>query len=127
MKFAVIPFFMFLFVEAAGGQGIAASLIGIQSGDSVRPTQDTSSGIKTRNKRPVTDEDVVRMVKAGLAEGTIVLAIQQGPTEFDTSPDALISLRSQGLTQKVLDAMLAAKSDHAQPLPPPSGAPAGST
>ena|SRR6516162_6614911 len=51
--------------------------------------------------KPLTNADVVSMVKAGLAESTILLAIQRGPTDFDTSPQALVSLKSEGVTQKV--------------------------
>ena len=63
-------------------------------------------------KKPLTNADVIGMVKAGLAESTIVLAIQRGgATDFDTSPKALISLKDQGVPQKVLDAMLTAGSE----------------
>jgi hypothetical protein len=62
--------------------------------------------------------DVVKMVKAGLAEDTIVLAIQNKPSSFETSPEELIRLKQQGVTQVVLNAMLnASKSAAAQPAP----------
>jgi len=69
-------------------------------------------------KKPLTNADVVSMVKAGLAESTIVLAIQRAPTDFDTSPEALASLKNQGLTQKVLDAMLTAGAETTSPPEP---------
>ena len=46
------------------------------------------------------------MVKAGLAENTIILTIQRTPSNFDTSPQALIELKNNGVTQKILDAMI---------------------
>jgi hypothetical protein len=46
------------------------------------------------------------MVKAGLGESTIILAIQHGASDFDTSAQALIALKNEGVSQKVLDAML---------------------
>lgn len=58
-------------------------------------------------KKALTNADVVKMVKAGLDTDTIVLAIRQGATAFDTSPDALIALKSDGVSGKVIDAMLA--------------------
>lgn len=61
-----------------------------------------------QQKKALTNADVVAMVKAGLPENTVVLAIQQGPTEFDTSPQALIQLKNQGASPKVLDAMIQA-------------------
>lgn len=59
-----------------------------------------------KTKNTMTNADVVEMVKAGLSESTIVLAIQQSEPNFDTSPKALIELSKQGVSQKVLDAML---------------------
>jgi hypothetical protein len=56
--------------------------------------------------KPLVNADVVKMVKAGLAENTIVLAIQNKPSSFDTSPEELIHLKEQGVTQAVLNAML---------------------
>jgi hypothetical protein len=61
-------------------------------------------------QKPITNDDIVQMFKAGLPQETIVLAIQRGPTKLDTSPNALIALKQQGVPQAVLDAML--KSDH---------------
>jgi hypothetical protein len=57
-------------------------------------------------KNTMTNADVVEMVKAGLLESTIVLAIQQSEPNFDTSAKALIELSKQGVSQKSLDAML---------------------
>jgi hypothetical protein len=63
--------------------------------------------------KPLTNADIVSMVKAGLSESTIVLAIQlaskHGVTDFDTSPGALIELKKQGAAPKILDAMLEAQ------------------
>jgi hypothetical protein len=65
-----------------------------------------TSGQTTRG--PVTNADVIGMTKTGIGESTIVLAIQQGPDKFDTSPQALIELKNAGVTDLVLNAMLAA-------------------
>ncbi len=61
---------------------------------------------------PITNADVVSMTKSGLGEQTIVLAIQQGPTAFDTSPQALIELKKGGVTDGVLNLMLSASRAH---------------
>jgi len=63
--------------------------------------------------KPLVNADVVKMVKAGLDEDTIVLAIQNKPSAFETNPEQLISLKEQGVTQAVLKAMLNAS----QPVP----------
>lgn len=59
-------------------------------------------------KKPLTNTDVVDMVHAGLADSTIVLAIKNSGTNFDTSPQGLIELKKSGVTQTVMDAMLGA-------------------
>lgn len=58
------------------------------------------------SRRPITNADVISMTKSGLGEQTIILAIQQGPTAFDTSPQALIELKKAGVTDGVLNLML---------------------
>jgi hypothetical protein len=67
------------------------------------------------SKKALTNADVVTMIKAELPESVIVLAIQQSPAHFDTSPKALIQLKNQGATPKILEAML-------QPAKPPISA-----
>ncbi|MGA9627960.1 MAG: hypothetical protein WBL65_06765 [Bryobacteraceae bacterium] len=76
--------------------------------------------------KPLVNADIVKMVKAGLAENTIVLAIQNKPSSFDTSPEELIRLKEQGVSQVVLNAMLNASNPApaapapAQSEPPPA-------
>jgi hypothetical protein len=64
------------------------------------------SAMAQGNQAVMTNADVVEMVKAGIGENTIVLAIQKGMTSFDTSPAALVSLKQQGLSDRLLAAML---------------------
>lgn len=56
--------------------------------------------------KPLTNADVVAMIKAGLPENTIILSIQQAASKFDTAPQSLILLKKQGVSAKLLDAML---------------------
>jgi hypothetical protein len=77
--------------------------------------------IEAQQKKPITNPDIVAMVKAGLPESTIVVAIQQSPANFDTSPQALIELKTQGVTPKIIETMLqaGAPTTTAQPVPQP--------
>lgn len=59
---------------------------------------------------PLTNDDVTRMFGAGLTESTIVQVIQKVPSNFDTSPDALIKLKQQGVTAKIIEAMVATRT-----------------
>lgn len=60
------------------------------------------------SRKPVTNDDVLSMTKAGLKEQTIVLAIEQGPSKYDTSPQALVNLKKAGASDAVLNAMIVA-------------------
>jgi hypothetical protein len=60
------------------------------------------------SRPPITNADVISMTKSGLGEQAIILAIQQGPTAFDTSPQALIELKKAGVEDGVLNLMLSA-------------------
>src|SRR6478752_1278483 len=71
-------------------------------------------------KKPLTNTDVVDMVRAGLADSTIILAIKNSGTNFDTSPQALIELKKSGVSQSVMDAMLGAGSGAPTPIPAPA-------
>lgn len=67
--------------------------------------QTTASATEDAKSGP-TDADVVAMVKAGISESTILLAIENGPNRFDTSPAALIELKNQGVPDTVIQAMV---------------------
>jgi hypothetical protein len=56
----------------------------------------------------MTNADVIKMVKAGLSESTIITTIQTRKSKFDVSPDGLIALHNGGVTQAEMDAIMAA-------------------
>jgi hypothetical protein len=65
----------------------------------------------TRNRNqtdtaPLTNKDVVQMVKSGLGEEIVVAKIRSSPSNFDTSPAALTQLKSEGVPDKVILAMV---------------------
>jgi hypothetical protein len=70
-----------------------------------------------QNKKPLTNSDVVQMVKAGFNELTVDKAIQANPTAFDTSVQALIALKNEGVSQNIIDTMLAAEAGKNAPAP----------
>lgn len=71
--------------------------------------------------KPLTNCDVVKLVKAGLPEATIVGVIQQSTTAFDTSPEALSELRREGASTAILDTVL--KSSGEKPVGELAGLP----
>ena len=70
---------------------------------------------------PLTNDDVTRMFGAGLTETTIIQVIQKGPSNFDISPDALIKLKQQGVTAKIIEAIVATRTTPYSPTPTEPG------
>lgn len=70
-----------------------------------------------QSKKPLANDDVLKMVKMGFDEETIVKAIQANESNFDTSPDALIGLKTAGASKPVIDAMLEAEAKKKSPAP----------
>ncbi len=64
----------------------------------------------------LTNDSIIKMVKAQLSDDVIVTTVNASPGAYDTSPDALIALKQAGVSNKVIDAILA-KSSAAAPAP----------
>ena len=69
----------------------------------------------------LTNDSIIRMVKAGLSEEIVLGAITAQPGAFGTAPDDLIALKGAGVSDKVIAAMLAKGS--AAPAASPAKAP----
>jgi hypothetical protein len=80
-----------------------------------------SLAVPQEPEKNLTNADVAAMLKAGLAESTISRAIElaalRGTTRFETSAAALIALKNQGATARILDAMLDAGARPKRVLP----------
>jgi hypothetical protein len=91
-------------VHGAEGLGLPA---GAQNGKS-QDNPPSENPEQKPSKKTLANLDVINMIHAGLADDTVVLDIQTSPTDFDTSPQALIFLQREGVSQTVMNAMLAA-------------------
>src|SRR3990172_5200559 len=69
---------------------------------------------------PMTNDDVIKMIKGGLGEATVIQAIDGAEAGFDTSPDGLVKLKQGGVSDNVTRRILAKKG--AAPAPPPAAA-----
>src|SRR5207342_2059177 len=71
-------------------------------------------GVSSAQNQPkaMTNDDVIAMVKAQLPDDTIVDAIGLQETNFDGTALALVNLKKEGVSSKVMDAMLAALKKH---------------
>jgi hypothetical protein len=75
----------------------------------------TSVGFAQQAIKPLTNDDVVLMVKNELPEEVILNAIQANETTFDTSASSLIGLKNAGVSPKLIDAMLASAAAKKNP------------
>src|ERR1700690_914665 len=66
--------------------------------------------LAAQQKNPLTNADVIKMVKAGMAETTIAAAIAAHDPQFDLSSAGLQALNQAGVSSKVIRAMLAAEA-----------------
>src|SRR5215469_13614772 len=68
-----------------------------------------ASGMEAQSTaKPLTNQDVILMVKNLMPESVIISAINTNDTEFDVSAAALIALKKARVTPKVIEAVLAA-------------------
>lgn len=56
---------------------------------------------------PLTNASVIKLVRAGFKEKTLIAIINSRPVQFDLSPDRLIELKKSGVTERVILSMLA--------------------
>jgi len=56
---------------------------------------------------PLTNESVVKLVKAGFKEKTVIAIIHNRPSVFKLEPEQLIQLKRQGVSENIILAMLA--------------------
>lgn len=79
-------------------------------------------------QQALNNDSVIKMVKAGLTDDVIVATINANQGAFDASPDGLIALKQAGVSNKVIDAIVAKSAasapDSAQPSAPGASAPA---
>ena len=57
-------------------------------------------------QRPLTNADIINMVKSKLPESVVVQAIQSNTGKYDTSASALITLQKVGVTEHEMNAMM---------------------
>jgi hypothetical protein len=94
----------------------------------------TSTVVAQQNGKPLTNQDVISMVKSALPDSVILSAIKANDTDFDISSTGLISLKKAAVSSKVMEAMLDAVGNKknaspaaavaSNPVPAASAAPA---
>lgn len=63
----------------------------------------------------MTNRDVIQLTKAKLSDDVIIAKIKQSKTKFDLSTDGLVALKTAGVSDPVISAMIAAGTAAASP------------
>jgi hypothetical protein len=69
----------------------------------------------SRQPQPLTNADVITMVRTGATESSIILAIQKTPAKFDVSAEGILALHDAGVSNPVLNAMMRTPKPQQQP------------
>jgi hypothetical protein len=65
-----------------------------------------STAQSSDNNTPLTNAAVVKLVRAGFKEKTIISIVWARPPAYDLSPDRMIELKRNGVSEKIILAML---------------------
>ena len=68
--------------------------------------QDSQQPALATGQSVLTNESIIKMVKAGLGEEVIANSIKAQPGRYQIGPDDLIALKENGATEKVITAMV---------------------
>jgi hypothetical protein len=75
-------------------------------------------GMQTQSKQegPMTNAEVIKLVKAGFKEKTVVLIISSRIPNFDLTTDQMIKLKRAGVSENIVVAMLARQEGNDVPM-----------
>lgn len=66
-----------------------------------------SGAFAQRQDRPLTNAAVIKLVRAGFKEKTVIVIIRNRASRFELDPDRLIDLKRNGVSENIILAMLA--------------------
>ncbi len=61
---------------------------------------------RSQDSKPLTNQDIIGLVRSNMADGTILTVIRSGQTAFNTSASELIRLRQAGVSDAIISAMV---------------------
>lgn len=70
-------------------------------------------------QQALNNDSIIKMVKAGLSDDIIISTVNSSAGSYDTSADALIALKKDGVSDRVIGAIMVRNSS-AQPAPAPA-------
>jgi hypothetical protein len=101
----------------------AAGIWNVLLGQSATPPPQTKAPAPKAASAPapMTNQDVIRLVKAKVSDELIISKIKQSKTKFDTSVDALVALKQAGVSDNLIAVMMnPAQTSPPAAAPPPS-------
>jgi len=117
------PFAMLAGAAVLSGQSVKPAAPPAQSGTPAKTlpaAPKKSSPAKPPAPAPMTNQDVIKLVKAKVSEDLIIAKIRQSKTKFDVSVDALVALKEAGVSDNLIAVMM----NPAAPAAPPPAVPA---
>jgi hypothetical protein len=60
---------------------------------------------------PLTNQAIIKLVRAGFREKTVIAIIRRRPSRFNLSADRLVELKKSGVSEKIILSMLAREDD----------------
>jgi hypothetical protein len=101
--------------QAAAPAPVAEPTEDAISAPDVAPTEETAAVDRATPPEPVSagvgNADVQSMVEAAFSDSTIISVIGANEVQFDLSPRALVALKTAGVSEQVIEAMIAAEAE----------------
>ena len=66
--------------------------------------------VPAQQRRFLLNRDIITLAKAGFTEQAIIDTIRATPNRFDVTTGALVALAAQGISQRVVEALLVAQT-----------------
>jgi hypothetical protein len=77
----------------------------------IRPPGEGGSEPKLQRAPKLENKDIMEMVQAGFSEGTVIRKIESSQVDFDLSAKALVALRQNRVSERVITAMKTAMDE----------------
>ncbi|HYE76244.1 MAG TPA: hypothetical protein VEF04_23060 [Blastocatellia bacterium] len=96
--------------------GLLPLVASAQKRQGARPPQRTTA-VST-----MTNQDVIKLVRAGISDDIVITKIKQSRTKFDLSTDGLVQLKTAGVSERVLAVMMNPDTEATSPAKPAQSA-----
>ena len=121
----MVLFVLLCSVWTVPGQQSGSTKISIEGGEPAQRAKEK----KEQAAQPLTNDSIVKLVKAGLGEDTIIKMVDTQPGKYSLGADDIIALKTAGVSEKIIAAILNKSASAPAPasVAPASVAPARET